>query len=250
LDDFIMQRARYDIEMRRLMAKTIQGVSLLVLGSLTACVPSTGSRSSVTTDSYAKDEANIIAFSAINVRQSGNLAAERDAAIRSAAKILHEYAEGEPIEEDMVEESIALLKELEAADAEAVKSLIANLEFTPEVSVTGEPDGLEGLPAARALRAIGGRNVVRALLQSLRRIGTKKEELITAHILASCDTAEVAAFRVGLAIEAECSFAAQADRHYIKRLEAVKLYLDQPELMRDPKRWPNTMPSTKRVKRR
>lgn len=245
-----MQRERYDIEMHRLMAKTIQGVSLLALGALTACVPSTGSRSSVTTDSYAKDEANIIAFSAANVRQSGGLARERDGAIRSAAKILHKYAEGEAIEEGLIEESIALLKELEAADPLAIKSLIANLEFTPEVSVTGEPDGLEGLPAARALRAIGGRNVVRELLQSLRRIGTKKEELITAHILASCDTPEVAAFRVGLAIEAERAFAAKADRDYIKRLEAVKLYLDQPELMRDPQRWPNTMPSTKRVMRK
>jgi hypothetical protein len=231
------------------MAKVISGVLLLAMGAFTACVPSTGSRSSVTTDSAAKDEANIIAYSAANVRQSGALAAERDAAIRSASKILHEYAEGEPIEEDLVEESIALLKELEADDAGAVKSLIANLEFTPGISVVGEPDSLETLPAARALRAIGGRYVVRELLQSLRRKRTKKEELITALVLASCDTADVAAYRVGLTIKTERALA-QVDRDYIKRLEAVKYYLDRPEVLRDPNNSPGTMPSAKRVKRR
>ena len=80
-----MQPKRYDIEMRGFMAKTIQVALLLASSVFTACVPSTGGRSSVTTDSYAKDEANIIAFSAANVHQSGALARERDAAIRSAA---------------------------------------------------------------------------------------------------------------------------------------------------------------------
>ena len=119
--------------MHGFMAKTLRGVSLWSLGALTACVPSTDGRSNVTTDSYAKNEAAIIAFSAANVRQSGELARERDAAIRSAAKILFKYAEGESIDEDLVIESISLLDELAADDPTAVKALIANLEFTPSV---------------------------------------------------------------------------------------------------------------------
>lgn len=165
----------------------------------------------------------------------------RNRTIKEAVAILVAHAEGKPVDDDSVSRSARVLGELRADNESAVQSLITNLDYEPAESFVGAPHPLECLEAAQALREIGGKKVIHGLIQSLRKNTTAKERLIIAHLLAMEYSAELAALRVRLEIDAERK-RRPIDHDFINRLEAVKVLLDQPGALNNPTNWPSTAP--------
>jgi hypothetical protein len=216
--------------------------ALLVASSAAGCRPATGrAGSSLVTDSVPSGYPRGIGPSTLDdFRQ---VVQDRELAIQSATAILEAHANGQPIDEHLVSQSAELLRQLRAEAG--IEALIDNLEFTPSVSVVGAPEPLECLECAQALRTIGSRRVIAELIVSLRRKRTEKELLITAHLLASLDTPEVAGYRLSVTIAAERE-RADADPDFVRRLEAVKDLLQQPDFLRSLKSWPCNMRSTRK----
>jgi hypothetical protein len=176
-------------------------------------------------------------FSAANSPEVRELIDGRTRAILAATTVLWANAQGQNIDEDAVVRAAELLGEMRADDLQAVRALIANLGFELSIVIVTEDHPLLGLPAAQALSRIGGRRVIYALTDSLRAPKSKKEQLIIANILVACEPPEIAAYRLELALENEQA-QKNADKGYLRQLEAVKHWLDNPELLHSVKHWP------------
>jgi hypothetical protein len=179
----------------------------------------------------------VATFSTVNSPEVRELIDGREGAIQAATTVLGANAQGQNIDEDAVVRAAELLAEMRADDPEAIAAIIANLDFSPSIVIVTEVGPLGGRPAAQALSRIGGRRVTDALTNSLRAPKSKKYQLIIANILVACEPPEIAANRLELALKNEQA-QKNADKDHLRQLEAVKHWLDNPELLHSAKHWP------------
>lgn len=208
--------------------------SLAALVLQVGCNPQSGP-STTTAQPHAHP---VIDYALNNAAATEDLVKRREVAINTAVRVLMMRSEGKHVEESLADRSASLLGGLRAGENSAIGALIANLDLSSVV--VGEPGPLEGLVAARSLCQIGGNEVAKELLYSFRKRRTKKEILITAHVLVSCDSVEVTAYRVGLAIDAERA-GPIPDTEYLSQLDALRSWLDTPATLRKPENWPCNM---------
>jgi hypothetical protein len=191
-------------------------------------------------DSIPENDGPRVTFSIDSLADIEHTVSRRSLAVQTAIEKLEAASKGAKLDDLTIARSADLLARLHADDRRSVKALIANLEFRPTVSDAGEPQPLQTLDAARALRRIGGRAVAEELIRCLRVQRTKKEHLIIANILTVCDDPDVTNFRLRRAIEAE-ETDKNPDQGYIGQIKAVRYWLDNPALLDKPENWPSTM---------